>query len=481
VLIRFLSVAVLMTFCAGGCIAAPTAKDAMRAVESRLGSPVLIVNRPLPHKRLIDEMQQHHVPGVSIAVVHGGKIQWAKAYGVRRQDGSPVTQGTLFQAASISKSVAAMAALSLVEKGKLSLDTPVNAQLKSWTIPESAFTATQPVTLRELLSHTGGTSVIGFGSYPRGATLPTLKQVLDGLPPANSPAVRVVATPGTEYRYSGGGYEIVEQLMEDATGKSFADLARETVFAPAAMENSNFEQPLSDAHLDQAAYPVDAKGSWIADSPPTLPELAAGGLWTTPSDLARWVIELQTALSGKTGHILSPAVAQMMITPVKENYGLGVEVKKVDGVVYFSHTGSNVGYQAMYVGTSHGDGAVVMTNSDNGFAVIAQIIPTLARIYDWPAFAPEKRKLADVPLAQLLPYTGDFATKDGYTFKVAAVGKHLEFTGLGHTGSKFLPSSARSFFVTDNSMQIFFETPDRGIMEIGGGKKPFDRTPASVP
>jgi CubicO group peptidase (beta-lactamase class C family) len=456
--------------------AAPTAPDAIRAVETRLGAPVEIVNRTLPERLLTDEMHKHHVPGVSIAVVHGGRIQWAKAYGVRRQDGAPVTADTLFQAASISKSITAMTALSLVERGTLALDTPVRLQLKTWILPDNEFTARQPVTLRELLSQTGGTSVIGFASYPRGEPLPTLKQVLDGLPPANSPPVRVIVTPGTEYRYSGGGFEIAQQLIEDATGEPFADIARDRGLAPSGMNSSSFEQPLAEARLNDAAFPVDVQGNWIAGGPPTLPELAAGGLWTTPSDLARWIITLQAAMSGKEAHVLSAETARMMVTPIRENYGLGVELKSVDGVVYFSHTGSNSGYQAMYVGVSNGDGAVVMTNSDNGFAIIAQIMPTLARIYDWPAFAPEKRVLADVPLAKQLPYTGDFATKDGYSFRITSNGERLEFSGLGHSGSQFLPSSPGRFFVTDNTMQIFFDTPDHGIMEIGGGRKPFDRT-----
>ncbi len=352
----------------------------------------------------------------------------------------------------------------------------MNTQLKSWSLPDNDFTAQQPVTLRELLSNTGGTSVIGFASYPRGQPLPTLKQILDGAPPANSQPVRVVVRPRTEFRYSGGGFEVVQQLMEDATGKPFAEIARQAVLLPSGMRSSNFEQPLAEAYLGQAAYPVDATGNWIAGGPPSLPELAAGGLWTTPADLARWVIDVQASLSGKSGHVLSSTFARMMLTPVKENYGLGVEVKAVGGVAYFSHTGSNNGYQAMYVGTSNGDGAVVMTNSDNGFAVIAQIVPTLARIYDWPAFAPEKRMLVDLPLAQQLAYTGNFVTKDGYTFEIAPVAGQLEFSGLGHSGSALLPSAPMSFFVTDNTMQIVFDTPDRGTMEIGGGEKPFSRT-----
>jgi CubicO group peptidase (beta-lactamase class C family) len=449
----------------------PTAQDAINAIENHLLSPVEIVNQPPPDRRLVEEMEKNHVPGVSIAVVHGGKIQWAKAYGVMPPSGPNVTTETLFQAASISKSVSAMAALTLVARGKLALDSPINAELKSWSLPENEFTAQHPVTLHELLSGTGGTSVIGFASYPRGDSLPTLKQILDGVPPANSGAVRVVITPGTEFRYSGGGFEIVQQAMEDASGEPFEALVRKAVLDPSGMHQSNFEQPISSSLLANAAYPVDSHGNWMVAGPPTLPELAAGGLWTTPSDIARWIIDLQKSLSGEAGHVLSPALARLMVTPVKNGYGLGIEVKMVDGRLSFEHTGSNSGYQSMYVGDETGDGAVVMTNSDNGFAVIAEIIPTLGKVYGWPAYAPEKRFLANVALAQQLSYVGEFTTEDGYKFEIVSGGARLQFSGLAHSGSTLFPSAPQSFFVTDNTMQITFDGPDRGVMEIGGGKK----------
>jgi CubicO group peptidase (beta-lactamase class C family) len=456
--------------------AAPSAQDAIRAVETQLASPVEIINRPLPRRSLRAEMQKNHVPAVSIAVIRHGTIDWTKSYGIKREDGSPVTTDTLFQAASISKSVTTMTALALVEKGKLSLDAPINTQLKSWTLPDNQFTAQQPVTLRELLSNTGGTSVIGFGSFPRGAPLPTLKQILDGTPPANSPPVRVIAKPGTKYNYSGGGFEIVEQAIKDATGKSFSEVTRETILEPAGMNHSNFQQPIDASLLNEVAFPVDAHGNWIAGGPPTLPELGAGGLWTTPTDLARLIIELQKSLAGTTENILSSASAHLMLTPVKENYGLGVEISTDGGKLSFEHTGSNNGYQAMYVAYADGDGAVVMTSSDNGFAVIAQIVPTLARVYGWEAYAPEKRSQADVPFTKQLPYTGSYLTKDGYSFKIAPLDGHLEFSGLGHSGSTLLLSSPKTFFVTDNTMQITFDTIDHGVMDIGGQKKPFERT-----
>lgn len=458
----------------------PNAESARRAIETQLASAVEISNRPLPHRALLDEMKKNNVPGVSIAVIHRGKIQWAKGYGIRSDDGSPVTTDTLFQAASISKTVATMTALELVEKGKLSLDAPINTELRSWKLPENEFTAQQPVTLRELLSHTAGTSTIRFGSIPRGAPLPTLKQILDGTPPANSPPVRVVAKPGTQYSYSGGGFEIVQQAIEDTTGEPFGEVGRKTILARLGMNHSNFQQPIDASLLDQVAFPVDARGNWISGGPPTLPELAAGGLWTTPSDLARLIIELQNSLSGDAGGVISSASAHLMITPVKGSYGLGVDTKNLDHRLSFEHTGSNNGYQAMYVAYPDGDGAVVMTNSDNGFAVIAQIIPTLARVYGWKAYMPEQRVEADVPLSRQLPYVGSFVTKDGYTFKVASSAGHLEFSGLGHSGSTLFPSSDTSFFVTDNTMRLTFVTTGQGIMNIGGQSKPFERTPPAT-
>jgi CubicO group peptidase (beta-lactamase class C family) len=372
-------------------------------------------------------------------------------------------------------------ALTLVARGKLSLDAPINTELKTWSLPDNGFTAQHPVTLRELLSHTGGTSVVGFASYSRGESAPNLKQILDGIPPANSPPVRVVFTPGSEFRYSGGGFEVVQQAIEDAGGAPFDAIVRKALFDPSGMHHSNFEQPIDSSLLTNGACPVDAHGDWITGGPPTLSALAAGGLWTTPSDIARWIIDLQKSLSGEGGHVLSPALARLMVTPVKNGYGLGTEVKTVNGRLSFEHTGSNSGYQSMYVGDEKGDGAVVMTNSDNGFAVIAEIIPTLGKVYGWPAYAPEERFLANVPLAQQLPYVGNFTTEDGYKFEIVSTGARLQFSGLAHSASALFPSSAKSFFVTDNTMQITFDGPDHGVMDIGGGKKPFARTHPATP
>jgi hypothetical protein len=129
----------------------------------------------------------------------------------------------------------------------------------------------------------------------------------------------------------------------------------------------------------------------------------------------------------------------------------------------------------MYVGYEDGDGAVVMTNSDNGFKVIAEIIPTLGRIYHCPAFMPKVRTLASVPLAQKMKFAGTFAAKDVYNFQIAGADNGLQLSIPSRPSTPLLPSSPMMFFVTDNTLQISFDTPDRGLLIFGEQKIPFVR------
>jgi len=165
-------------------------------------------------------MAELHVLGVSITVIHNGEIEWARGFGVTRVGGPAVTQGTLFQAASISKPVTAMAVLHLVGSGKLDLDADVNQYLKAWKVPTNKFTETSKVTLRELLTHTAGMTVHGFPGYASDSALPTVVQVLNGEKPANTPAILVDTIPGSDWRYSGGGFVVTQVLLQDVTGKA---------------------------------------------------------------------------------------------------------------------------------------------------------------------------------------------------------------------------------------------------------------------
>jgi CubicO group peptidase (beta-lactamase class C family) len=319
-------------------------------------------------------MRQMRVPSVSIALIHGGHIAWAKAYG-------DASIRTLYQAASLSKVVAAVAALRLVDAGKLGLDTDVEAALRSWHLPRSPLTRFHPVTLRGLLSMTGGINVPGYSGYPRGAAVPDLRQILDGTMPANSPPVRVERVPGSAYRYSGGGFEIVQALVEDATGQRFAEAAAQLVLRPAGMMESTFDTP----RHSRVARGHQASGTEILGGWRVMPELAAGGLWSCPSDLARLLIAIAWAWRGEAHALLSGKTAQEMLT--RQNggpYGLGAAAVGAADDPALMKRGQNWGYQSyMLVFPARGQGMVVMTNSDNGTTFATSLIRRIGALMGW--------------------------------------------------------------------------------------------------
>ena len=455
--------------------ASPTVEQRIDAVTGGLLPAVTIEGQP-SRASLADRMKALNVPGVSVAVIRDGKIDWAQGFGVTKVGGGPVTPDTLFQAASISKPIAAMTALSLVQEGRLSLDADVNATLTSWKVTPNTFTATTPVTLRALLSHTAGTTVHGFGGYASGTPVPTLLQVLSGAPPANSKPVVVDQAPGAAYRYSGGGYSITQQAMIDVTGQAFPVLVRQRVLTPVGMTHSTEDQPLDAARLATVAWPYESKGEEIAGGPHIYPELAAAGLWTTPTDLARFAIDLREAAQGEPGHVLSPQTANLMMTPVKNGYGLGLSIGGTGPDKYFSHSGSNEGYKAVMLAyRGSGDGVVVMTNGDRGGQLGEEIVRAVAAEYGWPDYHPIPRKIAAVDVAAQQQFVGVFTVRGSGDFTVRRDGEHLTAELQEGVWNPLFPDSASSFFVTARDLRIVFTDPDHGTVLVGDWKGEFGR------
>ena len=335
-------------------------------------------------------MKQFKVPGVSIAVIKDFKIVATYAYGVADvETGVPVTTETMFQAASISKPVAAMASLKAVQDGRFSLDQDINTILKSWKLPSGPFTKERPVTPRTLMSHTSGTGDgFGFPGYAPQDALPSIPQILDGVqPPSNLRAVRLERPPLTGYKYSGGGVEIEQLALMDAVGKPFAEIARESVLDPIGMTHSTFEQPLPSNRQKAAARAHDGDGGRMGDPWHVYPEQAAAGLWTTPTDLARFAIEVQLSLLGKSNRVLSQTTVREMVTPVGVGpFAVGFEMSKEGEGWYFKHGGSNWGFQCNLIAHRvNGYGAVIMTNSDSGGALIPQLLRLIQQEYSWDA------------------------------------------------------------------------------------------------
>lgn len=379
---------------------AETATRIRRVEEGLLPSiAALVKNQDVKPATIADRMKALGVPGASVAVIDGGKVAWAKGYGVREAGKpDPVTPETLFQAASISKPVTALAALKLVQDRKLDLDADVNTVLKSWKVPDSPHLAREKVTLRRLLSHSAGfADRFGFPGYPVGVPRPSLPQVLDGQPPANTApkAVRVADVPGVKFRYSGGGYVVVQLMIEDVTGRPFAPVLRETVLDPLGMDRSTFEQPLPDNRAGEAATGHYAglqklvKGPTVKGRWHVYPEQAPAGLWTTPTDLARFAIEIQKAHAGESDKVLSKPMADAMLTPQPGGWGLGFGLGGEGDAARFDHSGSNEGFICLLVAfKGSGRGAVIMTNSSSGFPLCMEILKSIAAEYRWPAVTP---------------------------------------------------------------------------------------------
>lgn len=379
---------------AGVSHAAPGAKDlaAIAAVETGL-TPASAAQTP-PVKTLAERMAELKVPGVSVAFIENGKVKWTRTYGVAVVgEPRPVTPETLFQAASMSKALASAAALRLVDRGRLDLDSDINARLNAWRVPPSPYTATQKVTLRRLLSHTAGLTVSGFPGYQAGKPAPTTVQVLQGSPPSNTPPVVSFEAPGGAFAYSGGGYVVAQLAIVEAGGKPYPEVLEELVLRPAGMRASTFAQPLPERLLTQSAAGHDPKGAMIPGGRNTYPEYGAASLWTTPSDYGRFLIALQDSYAGRGHALLSPASARAMMTPVDANYGLGLAIGRMGGHTYIQHGGSNAGFQCTAMAFLDGarQGVVIMTNADAGGVLASEIQKALAGAYGWGEQDPTTR------------------------------------------------------------------------------------------
>jgi CubicO group peptidase (beta-lactamase class C family) len=344
-------------------------------------------------------MQLYKVPGLSVAVIDNFKIAWAKGYGVTEPGShNPVTIHTLFQAGSISKPVAATGTLSLVQQGKLSLDQNVNDKLKSWQVPDNEFTRDkdQKVTLRRILSHSAGLTVHGFPGYQVGSPIPTLVQIFNGEPPANTAPIRVEFVPGTKFQYSGGGVTIEQQLLIDVTGKRFPEFMRETVFDKIGMADSTYEQPLPTARAAMAATATHSDGMAVPGKWHVYPEMAAAGLWTTATDLAKFGIEIALSKQGKANHVLSEATTREMLKPQIDQAGLGFFLEQYKNPEEFGHEGDDEGFQAILIMfADSGKGLAIMANSDNGVNLANHFIRSVAKEYGWN-YTPEQQSAADL-------------------------------------------------------------------------------------
>lgn len=452
----------LIGCCRAAWPAGVSIEERIHHVEEDLIPEVLVTGEVRQRIKLTDRMAALKVRGLSIAVIHNGKIEWARAYGVTTDGGPPVTPATLFQAASISKPVSALAALHLVQSGKLDLDTDVNRYLKRWKVPSNRFTDQTKVTLQELLTHTAGMTVHGFPGYKSTDRLPTLEQVLNGTTPANTPAIYVDMPPGTQWRYSGGGYVVMQQLIEDVTGQPYSRFLKDAVLGPIGMSHSTFEQPLPRKLVGSVALPHDSDGQLLEGGPHTYPEEAPAGLWTNPSDLARYAIEVQSSVAGKSTRVLSQAMTRRMLSPGVNHWGLGPNLGGSAEHPYFEHGGANAGYQCELIAYEDGDGVVLMTNSDNGGALMREVVGTIAYEYQWPDFRPTTHTIARIEPRRFDLLVGSYQLAPMAVLTIAREGDHFFYQATHQGQVEIYPEDERQYFAKDIGALVTFETDEAG-------------------
>jgi len=495
------SVFILLSLACAGCAAmnthprtgAPTVADGsavaiasrIAAVEKGLIPPVAIKGAPLPGWTIEERMRFYNTPGLSIAVINHGRLEWAKGYGVKKNgDPDPVTTGTIFAAGSISKPVTALAALRLVQEGKLDLNQNVNERLVSWKVPENEFTRHEKVSLRRILNHTSGLPVAGGDGLP--ADQMTIVEALNGGKGLGGTVAQVEFTPGARQRYSNAAFGMLGLLLEDVTKVPAAEALWRNVLEPLEMRNSLFAQKLPESELARAATGHNSRTGEPEAQPPSSPALGAAGLWSTPSDLARFIIELQTAKTKGRGKVLTKETADLMLTPSRGIWSLGLQVDTTGRTPRFWHDGSVPGFTSYMVGYNwRGQGAVVMVNGHayNGIKLLNEVMFAIGRTYGWPDFGPIER--VTVPaLPQLYPaYEGTYEIDQGYPVTVVArAGKLYLIWALGSVFEMY-PSGPDSFFIVREEAPGFVFSRDAAgnvtgvTREWGGGEAKAPRIP----
>jgi len=422
---------------------------------------------------LRERMAHYAVPGVALALIADSEIAAEAAHGVKEAGGGdPVTPVTRFQACSISKPVAVLGMLRLVEQGVVDLDADVNDMLTSWRVPPNA--AWQPrVTLRQIASHSAGLTVGGFPGYARGGPLPTLTEILTGSAPANTAGIRVDTLPGVEFRYAGGGTMVLQQVLEDATGRPFGELMRELVLEPLGMSRSGYTQPLPDELHGEAATAHGADGMPVEGGWHVYPELAAAGLWTTPGDLARFAIGVQSAAAGDPDALLGTALGAAMLT---RHAGPAIRLGGLDSVglglflggPWFGHSGGNEGFRCHLIAhCDAGCGLAVMTNGDRGHELVAEILDAVAREMDWPEWEASPRTEDDGPPIAL-DVIGAYEVRPGVVIEVARDGDELQLTLSGQPPIRFLRMSESDFGSFSVETTVAFDDGDLILRQNDG-------------
>ena len=449
------------------CFTASDAKERRTSVERGMLPRVVFEGRSQP-ATLDGRMIQHKVPALAVAVIRQGRLDWSAAYGSLGSNFGLAGCDSLFQAGSLAKPVTLLAALRMRRAGLIDLDRDVDRYLRSWHLPPGHQTPSNPVTFRNLLSHTSGITPGGYRGYADGEAIPTDQQVANGTPPANSPKVEVLRPPGEELSYSGGGYTVVEIALQDLLRRPFEQILGEWVLTPVGLRQADFTQPLPAANHTRAARGHDGEGGAVRGGWHTHPEQAAAGLWATPSDMAVFLIELWKGYHGESRIFDQASVREMLANPV-DGHAYGFRLIGDGDGTSITHYGGTVGYTAgMTMNLATGNGAVFMTNAEGGSNLGREFLQSVSRVYDWPMFRETRVTAVERPVEALQPLTGRyvFAEQDWQVSVVVEAGAlTLVFPNGDRYGMVPISGGPMEFIHPDTAVRAGFDV-ERGEARI---------------
>ncbi len=393
-------------------------------------------------------MNMSKTPAFSVAVIHNGKLDWSQAWGKLQEDGGNADCDSLFQAGSLAKPVTLMAALRMKASGLVDFDQDIETYFSSYRLPEGQQSKSNPITLRNLLSHSAGIVRGGYAGYANNEAMPTDEQIVRGEAPSNSRKVEVVNKPGESLAYSGGGYTLIEIALQDELNRPFELIMRDWLLAPIGMKQADFTVPLPLSKHSHTARGHEIDGSVIAGGWNNYPEQAAAGLWATATDLAMFLLELHKGYHGKSDVFTQASIEDILSTPIANHaYGFRL-INDGNGQVFMTHYGGTVGYRAgITLNLRTGNGAVFLANSDNGSNLGEEFFSAVARAYEWPVFREKiiKRVKHSPEFLKSLTGTYNFPTQN---WKVSVVqqqeslqfvfpaGNRLPLTMVGIEGSE---------------------------------------------
>ncbi|MDI3321301.1 serine hydrolase domain-containing protein [Pinibacter soli] len=437
-------------------------ENRIKQVENNLSGQVHIQDS-VNTCSLQQRMKDNGIFGVSIAVVHNYRLEWARGYGMADAvTQTPVTTRTLFQAASISKSINGIGLLKLAQDKKIDLYADINTYLTSWKFPYDTISRGKKISVANLLTHTAGLTVHGFSGYSKTDTLPSIIQILNGEKPANNTAVRSREEPGKRSQYSGGGITISQLIVEDVTHQRYDEYLWQQVLKPMGMLASSYAQPPAKDKEKILATGYRQNGKPVEGNYHIYPEEGAAGLWTNPADLAAYIVETQLSLQGNSSKVLNSEMTRLRLMPyIDSNVALGVYIMQKGDDKYFNHNGANEGFRCVYYGSMNtGNGVVVMVNSDNG-SILEEIVNSVATVYGWKYFfRPEVKKAVAVTTEMANAYTGRYVlAKD--TIDIRFEKKPM----LIVNNQEFYPiyfSTEKDFFSLDLPFNLSFEKDASG-------------------